>query len=253
MTIAPYGWLTLGSLAMSLVLWRRLARNDPRLFTIYLGALAGALLGAKLVYFFAEGYLHLGEGDFWRQLATGKSILGGLMGGYVAVEGVKWLLGYSAITGDKFALIVPLATSLGRVGCWTSGCCRGIECAPAWFTVADASGHARWPAVPLEVVFNLIALGVILWLRKAKLLPGQHFHLYLIGYGAFRFLHEFLRDEPRVLGAITGYQIAAIAILLLGTARFISRARRASPLADGSLSTIRIIKGRSNYGAAALK
>jgi phosphatidylglycerol:prolipoprotein diacylglycerol transferase len=225
-TLAPYGWLTLISLAVSLTLWRRIAQRDPRLLTIFLAAVVGAFLGAKAVYFLAEGYLHLGAADFWRQLATGKSILGGLLGGYAAVEAVKRLLDYPGITGDRFALIVPIAISLGRIGCWTSGCCQGIQCPPAWYTVTDLSGHARWPAVPVELIFNLLALVLVLWLRKAKRLPGQHFHLYLIGYGAFRFLHEFLRDEPRVLERFTGYQIAALAVLALGVIRFLSRAQR---------------------------
>ncbi|HEV2393302.1 MAG TPA: prolipoprotein diacylglyceryl transferase family protein [Verrucomicrobiae bacterium] len=226
MMLAPYGWLTLGGLAGSLALWRRMARRDPRLLTIYLAALAGALLGAKVVYFLAEGYLHLGAPDMWRQLATGKSILGGLLGGYAAVEAVKRFLGFPGMTGDLFALIVPAGVLVGRIGCWTSGCCQGIACQPAWFTVQDASGQTRWPAVPVEMLFNLLALVIILWLRRTKRLPGQHFHIYLIGYGAFRFLHEFLREEPRVLGPFTGYQIAALAVLTLGAARFISRSHR---------------------------
>ena len=228
MTVAPYGWLMLGGIGVSLALWRRIARHDPRLLTIYLAALAGAFLGAKAVYFFAEGYLHLGAPDQWRQLATGKSILGGLLGGYAAVEAAKRLTRYPGVTGDWFALIVPIGISLGRVGCWISGCCQGIECRPAWFTVRDAAGHARWPAVPLEIGFNLLALAAILCLRRTRKLPGQHFHLYLIAYGAFRFLHEFLRDEPRVLGPLTGYQIAALAVLALGLERFLSRRRDAA-------------------------
>jgi phosphatidylglycerol:prolipoprotein diacylglycerol transferase len=237
MTVAPYGWLTLGGVAVSLTLWRRMARRDPRLVTIYLGALAGALLGAKLVYFFAEGWLHLGASDAWRQLATGKSILGGLLGGYAAVEGVKYLLGYHGVTGDRFAVMVPAAVALGRVGCWTSGCCQGIACQPAWFTVQDASGQTRWPAVQVELLFNLLALAVIVWLRRTKRLPGQHFHVYLIGYGIFRFLHEFLRQEPRVLGPLTGYHIAALAVLALGLVRFISRSRATTGLTGGDASS----------------
>ena len=228
MTLSPYGWLTLGGLAVSLVLWRRLARRDPRLLTIYLAALAGALVGAKAVYFLAEGYLHLGAPDRWQQWATGKSILGGLLGGYAAVEIVKRFLGYTGTTGDWFAPIVPLAIALGRVGCWASGCCRGIACPNAWYTVHDATGQARWPAVPVELLFNLLALAVVLWLRQTKRLPGQHFHLYLIAYGAFRFLHEFLRDEPRIIGPLTGYQIAALAVLLLGVTRYRARSHRLS-------------------------
>lgn len=226
MILAPYGWLTLGAVAVSLALWRRMARRDPRLLTIYLAALAGAFLGAKLVYFFAEGYLHLGAADMWRQLATGKSILGGLLGGYAAVEATKVLLSFPGITGDWFALIVPIGVSLGRLGCWTSGCCQGIACRPAWFTVRDASGQSRWPSVPMELGFNLLALAVFLWLRRKKLLLGQHFHIYLIAYGAFRFLHEFLREEPKVLGPLTGYQLAALAVLILGVVRFIARSEK---------------------------
>jgi len=224
--LGPYGWLTLCSLAVSLALWRRLARRDPRLLTIYLAALAGALLGAKAVYFLAEGYQHLRAPDMRQQLATGKSVLGGLLGGYAAVEIVKRLLGYTGITGDWFAPIVPFGVALGRVGCWAGGCCRGIPCKPNWYAVHDATGQARWPAVPVELLFNLFALAAILWLRRTKRLPGQHFHLYLIAYGVFRFLHEFLRDEPRIVGSLTGYQFASLAVLILGLARYLSRSRR---------------------------
>lgn len=227
MTLQPYGWLTLGAMSLSLALWWRVARRDPRLITIYLGALAGAFLGAKVVYFLAEGWMHLGANDTWRQLATGKSILGGLLGGYAGVEIVKHLLGYSGLTGDRFALIVPAAIAIGRVGCWTSGCCQGIVCHPAWFTTQDASGQARWPSVQVELAFNLVALVAIVWLRRTKQLSGQHFHLYLIGYGLFRFLHEFVRQEPRVLGRLTGYQIAAVALFIFGLVRFIERSRSA--------------------------
>ena len=232
MTLAPYGWLTLLGLGLSFMVWRRVARRDPRLLTIYLGGLAGALVGAKVVYFFAEGYLHWGAPDQWRQLATGKTILGGLLGGYAGVESVKHLLGYHGTTGDWFAWIVPLGVILGRIGCWTSGCCQGVLCTPAWFTLRDFTGAARWPAVPVEILFNLFALGMLAWLRRSGRLPGQHFHLYLIGYGSFRFLHEFLREEPKVLGPLSGYQLAALLVLGLGIERFISRTRHARPILE---------------------
>ena len=179
-----------------------------------------------MVYLCAEGYLHWGAPDFWLQLATGKSILGGLLGGYAAVELAKSLTGYREVTGDWFALVVPVGIILGRVGCWVHGCCQGIECSAAWYTMRDAAGHARWPAVPAEIGFNLVALAGILWLHKTKRLPGQHFHLYLVAYGIFRFLHEFVREEPRVLAPLTGYQVAALVVLGLGVGGFIGRCRR---------------------------
>lgn len=213
----------LGGIVVSLFFWSRVARRDARLPGIYLAALAGAFLGAKAVYFLAEGYLHWGMPDFWLQLATGKSILGGLLGGYATVEIAKRLAGYHGVTGDWFALIVPIGILIGRIGCWIHGCCPGIECDPAWFTMRDAAGHARWPAVPVEMGFNLVALAAIFSLHKAKRLEGQHFHLYLIAYGAFRFFHEFLRDEPRIIPPLSGYQLAALAVLVLGVVGFVRR------------------------------
>ena len=225
-----YGWLMLGGIFVSLIFWSRLARRDSRLVFIYITALAGAFIGAKLVYLGAEGWLHWHEQDRWIQFATGKSILGGLLGGYAGVEIAKRLLGYTSATGDWFAVIAPVGLLLGRLGCVLHGCCLGRECDPAWFTVNDAAGVARWPAALVEGLFNAVMLGVFLWLRWKKILSGQHFHLYLIGYGVFRFGHEFLRATPQILGPFSGYQVAAILVALLGLAGFILRSRRPGPL-----------------------
>ena len=45
-----------------------------------------------------------------------------------------------------------------------------------------------------------------------------------MGYGAFRFAHEFLRSTPRIAGSLSGYQIAALACIALGLWRFVKRA-----------------------------
>lgn len=216
----------LAGIFVSIAFWSRLAKRDSRLVLIYVAALAGAFLGAKIVYLGAEGWLHWHDANRWIELATGKSITGALIGGYVAVEVGKRLLGYSGVTGDWFAIIVPVAIMLGRVGCVLHGCCLGRVCRASWFTMNDAAGVARWPAAEVELLFNAFALVAILLLRWRRILPGQHFHLYLIAYGLFRFAHEFLRDTPRIVGLISGYQIAALGIAVLGTAGFVRRWQR---------------------------
>jgi phosphatidylglycerol:prolipoprotein diacylglycerol transferase len=229
MKVSLYGWLMLAGIVISVLFWSRLARRDRRLVWIYIAALAGAFIGAKIVYLLAEGWLDWGQPDKWQRLATGKSILGGLLGGYAGVEIAKSMLGYAGATGDWFALIAPVGIMLSRVGCWFHGCCQGVACSPAWYTVKDSAGVDRWPSVPMEIAFNLCAMAVFLWLRRARLLLGQHFHLYLIAYGLFRFAHEFVRAEPRVAGPFSGYQFAALAVLALGLIRFASRQRSAQP------------------------
>ncbi len=149
-----------------------------------------------------------------------------MLGGYAGVEIVKHAIGYRSPTGDWFAIIAPVSILIGRVGCVLHGCCPGRPCDESWFTVRDAAGLARWPAAQAELIFNAVALGAALLLRRWKLLPGQHFHLYLAAYGSFRFFHEFLRVSPKILGPISGYQIAALAVALLGIIGFERRRKR---------------------------
>ena len=230
MTASPYSLLMLAGIAVSIALWARLARRDERLPVIYIAALVSAFLGAKIVYLAAEGWMFWDAPERWIIWATGKTILGALLGGYAGVEVAKKLTGYAEATGDWFAVIAPVGIVLGRIGCLLHGCCLGKTCAVARWTLNDAEGVARWPAVPVEIGFNVAAILVFMGLRRRRVLAGQHFHIYLIGYGAFRFAHEFLRATPRIGSGISGYQIAALACVALGMWRFAARARMS---ADG--------------------
>jgi hypothetical protein len=44
--------------------------------------------------------------------------------------------------------------------------------------------------------------------------------LYPAAYSLLRFDHEFLQVNPKILGSISGYQIAALAVTLLGIVGF---------------------------------
>jgi phosphatidylglycerol:prolipoprotein diacylglycerol transferase len=263
---SPYSLLLLVAIAASLFTWTRLARRDHRLVLIYVAALLSAFIGAKLVYVLAEGWLDWPMPDRWLRLATGKSVLGALLGGYAGVELAKHALGHRAATGDLFALVAPLGIAIGRVGCLLHGCCLGERVGsgwPAWWRLCDAQGVARWPAVPLELAFNIAAIVIFLLLRsraprsracesagtslretsgsnseaaagisprsheRGYAMRGQHFHLYLIGYGAFRFAHEWMRATPKIAGVISSYQLAALACGALGVWGFRRRARLA--------------------------
>ncbi len=227
-----YGWLMLAGIAVSAFFWTRLARRDDRLLIVYISALVGAFLGAKIAYLLAEGWRDLGQPDQWMRLATGKSILGALFGGYASVELAKHWVGYRSVTGDWFAMIAPVGIILGRMGCWLHGCCLGHACEPAWFTVRDATGVDRWPAVLVEILFNAAMLAVFLVLRRSGKLSGQHFHVYLIAYGVFRFAHEFLRDTPRIVVGLSGYQLIALVMVGFGVWAYRRRMNSGTPPAE---------------------
>ena len=94
-----YTLLLLAGIAVSLVLWSRMVRRNDRLFTIYIAALTGAFLGAKIVYLAAEGWMFWNDPHRWVFWVTGKTILGALLGGYLAVEIAKKLIGYTTTHG----------------------------------------------------------------------------------------------------------------------------------------------------------
>jgi phosphatidylglycerol:prolipoprotein diacylglycerol transferase len=214
---SPYRLLLLAGIVVSLAIWIRLGRKESRLVSVYFGALLGAFTGAKLVYLAAEGWMFWDSPQRWLIWATGKTILGALLGGYAGVEIAKVFAGYTAPTGDLFALVAPVGIIFGRIGCFLHGCCLGQPvCQKAWWTLEDPQGTPRWPAVPAEIVFNLITLVIFLTIRRSERLRGQLFHVYLVAYGVFRFLHEMVRDTPRMFLGISGYQIAALACIGLG-------------------------------------
>lgn len=232
LTASPYSWLMLAGIAVTLFFWSRLAQRDSRLLIIYVAALTSAFVGAKVVYLAAEGWLYWDSPDRWLIYATGKSILGALLGGYAGVEIAKKLLDYRAPTGDFFAFVVPVGITIGRIGCLLHGCCRGRICAkPAWWTATDLRGLPLWPAVQVEMAFNLAILLVFLFIkwqrtrRGTATLQGQLFHVYLIAYGLFRFAHEFMRATPRVGSGLSGYHWAALAVAALGAVGYLRRAR----------------------------
>lgn len=195
-----YLLMMLAGIVIGAVYWVRVSKTDGRLLMIYFCGLAGAFLGAKLAFLFAEGWLHFHDPNRWLIWLSGKSVMGALPGGWIGVELAKRALGYTAVTGDRFAMLLPVPLMLGRVGCLSAGCCGGR----VW-----ASG--RWPAVPVEIAFQALALAVLILMRRQHRQAGQHFHLYLIAYGLFRFAHEFLRDTPKPFAGLSGYQIIGLA------------------------------------------
>ena len=218
-----YGLLTIAGIVISAIVWRSLphARSIPPL--IFVGGLIGAVLGAKLGYIFCELPFHFGRPDFWWNLFIGRTVLGGLFGGYLGVELAKRFLGHAQPTGDSFAICVPLGLAIGRIGCYLSGCCQGSPCRPAWYSVVDSSGVSRYPSALAEAVFQGMIFLVLLILLRVGALRNQLFHVYLMAYALFRIAHEFIRDTPRVAW-VRPYQFLAAFLFIFAFIRFAQRA-----------------------------
>lgn len=200
--------------------WKRLG--------LALAAFIGGAFGAKLPFVLgaAEGPL-----DPLAWLRDGKTVTTGLIGAYLAVEFAKLALDVRVKTGDTFALPLALALAVGRWGCFFNGCCFGVATDLPW-GVDFGDGVARHPTQAYESLFHLAMAGVLLALLLRGALPRQHLKLYLICYGVYRFVTEYIRPEPPAALGLTFYQWVSV-VLVVGLAAQWCLDRRGGPAACG--------------------
>ena len=83
----------------------------------------GAMLGAKAPFLLEADWDSIGNSTLW--LSDGKTILGGIFGGYLSIEIAKWVMGIHQKTGDSYAIPLAAAIAIGRLACFVAGCCYG--------------------------------------------------------------------------------------------------------------------------------
>jgi len=138
-------------------------------------------------------------------LMGGKTILGGLSGGLLAVEVTKKISGIQVRTGDLFAVPLCLGIAIGRLGCFFTGLgdnTYGTPTALPW-GLDFGDGILRHPVQLYEVIF-VLALGCLLLHRfRRPYVSGDIFKGLMVSYAAFRLLIDFLKPYPRFAGLCT--------------------------------------------------
>ncbi len=175
-------------------------------FVLTNGAIAGSLL------FGSANLILAGHG-----LAIGKSILGALVGGIVAVETYKKFAGIRGSTGASFVPGLAFGIALGRLGCHAAGLgdfTYGVPTAlPLGVDYGD--GVRRHPVALYEsgamLAFALLSL-VMLW-RGASAWWRSGFYYFAGFYGIQRFAWEFLKPYPDVLPGLNLFHLLAGALI----------------------------------------
>ncbi len=216
---------------------------------IGMGAFVGALLMARLPFVIAAGSDFNTAGHTW--FSDGKTIMCGIVGGYLGVEGVKWYLQIAAKTGDTFAFPVAVAVAIGRLACFSAGCCYGTETGLPWgvhFSVVDGDQAIfRHPTQIYEFMFHSVAAFLIYvgfqllyssdtraamksdWFPK--LFKGNLMKAYIIAYMLYRLVSETIRPEPLIEFGLTIYQMFAIILIPVFVALWIRDIRPSNNMA----------------------
>ena len=202
--------------------------------------LVSALVGAKLLLLVVDWqhYQH----DPWSLVRSGGVFYGGLV---AAVATSIWFFYKHKLSVwlmcDILAPSVALGHAIGRLGCFSAGCCYGRPTTMPWgvtFTDTYAKeivgvplGISLHPTQLYESIVEFAIFGILIYLSTRKKFDGQIFWSYVALYSVARFVIEHYRgDLDRGLafgGVVSTSQI--IAAVLLVVAIFALTALRRMP------------------------
>lgn len=241
-----YGPVFLFAFFLAIFLGRKLAyryeieKLDVMGCAIYGGI--GLLIGSKVMYFMTKlptillhfnAFIDYIQRDFIGAVSYafgGLVFYGGLIGAFLGM--LRYCRHFKMqLTPflDLFAPFIPLVHGFGRIGCFLSGCCYGIEYHgflavqfPENELVPELNDVPRFPVQLLEAGLNFIVSGILFYLmKKGKMKSGQLLGIYLLYYTIARYLLELLRGDSirGKVGVLSTSQI--ISILLLPVAVFL--------------------------------
>lgn len=189
---------------------------------IFFNAVIAIALGWGSATIFQATYNYIAHPEQGFQLGKGFTFIGGLIGGVVS-----FLLGYFLFRKkyeNKLLDIISVAPcciliahAFGRVGCFFAGCCYGKP--------TDSFLGVQFPHLPTPVHATqlyeagfLFLLFAILFLLVMKKNFRHNLSVYLIAYGIFRFLIEYLRADSRgeLLPGISPSQFWSILMVVAG-------------------------------------
>jgi phosphatidylglycerol:prolipoprotein diacylglycerol transferase len=216
---------------------RTLDVPEDKLFNLSFYSILAGILGAKLTLVIIDWERYTQHpSELWTTLRSAGVLMGGVIAGalmfvvYARRQGLPLHR-----LGDAIAAPLAFAQGIGRLGCFSAGCCWGeTTSAQSFFAVrfTDPAAYQQ-TGVPLgewrvatqliQMVNDLLLAALLTWLWKRRPQPaGSVFWVYVLLYSLTRGAIEFCRgDEGRGLyfgGAVSTSQVIAVGGVLLGGA-----------------------------------
>jgi phosphatidylglycerol:prolipoprotein diacylglycerol transferase len=180
---------------------------------VLVGAVLGALVGSKILAILEslpDYWQHRSDPSTW---LAGKTIVGGLLGGWAGVEIAKRAAGVGHSTGDAFVFPLMLGMSIGRIGCVLTGLSdhtHGLPTNLPW-AVDFGDGIPRHPTQLYDIVFlSLLTFVLLARLRKPHV-NGRLFGAFLASYLLWRLGVEFIKPTWKPYLGLSAIQLASLA------------------------------------------
>ncbi len=193
-------------------------------FYVFVGVILGGRIGYSLFYNFAHYASH--PLDIFKIWEGGMSFHGGLLGVIIAVAVFAMVKNrrYLEVT-DFLAPLCAIGLGAGRIGNFINQELWGRVTTSPLGMVFPAEGPGAQPRHPsqlYEAVLEGLVLFVIIWIFSAKpRAAGAVSGLFLVCYGAFRFIVEFFREPDAHLSFVafdwvTMGQVLSVPVIVLG-------------------------------------
>ena len=234
-TVRWYGLAyVLGFVCAALVIWRvarrwRVRVDVDSLLTIMFCVIIGVIVGGRLGYvlFYGNGMYLQNPLEILAFNLGGMSLHGGLVGALLAGIVAAKLTGIPYLTlADLGCIGAPLGLLFGRCANFINGELWGAPTDAPWGVVfGGAAGMMpRHPSQLYEAFLEGIVLFAVLYLLSRARPPrsrGTFLGLFLIMYGCFRFIMEFVREPDVQLGYLWGGwltmgQLLSVPLILVG-------------------------------------
>lgn len=197
---------------------------------IFYNSIAAILIGFGSAALFQATYNYLENPSIsYIEHLKGGSItfIGGLIGGAAAFLAVYFII-RKRLDGkllDAISLIpccILVAHAFGRIGCFFVGCCHGIPTDSFWGVQFPHLSEKVYPTQLYEAIFLFIMFAVCSFLLLKKKRFNHNMSLYLVSYGIFRFLIEYIRGDDRgeFVKLFSPSQFWSLGMIALGVALY---------------------------------
>lgn len=222
----------------------KLGMSEDNLLTLMVCAIVGVVLGARIGYvlFYGDGYYLSHPLEILAFNQGGMSFHGGLVGLLIGGAVAARMTRIPFLTlADLGSIAAPIGLFFGRCANFVNGELWGAPTdGPLGVVFGGAAGMMpRHPSQLYEAVLEGIVIFCVLFALSRKRPPrpqGTFLGAFLVLYGIFRFLIEFVREPDVQLGYLWGGwltmgQVLSAPLIVAGIALLIYTARTRHPQA----------------------
>ncbi len=204
----------------------RLDESPERITDLCFYILILAVIGARFIYVITEPKPFLENPlEIFKIWKGGLVFYGGFL--FVFIFSLIYLKKHRMNlwkTTDILAPSLILGQAIGRIGCFSAGCCYGKPTDLPWaITFHDPNslaptGIALHPTQIYTSLNNFLIFAFLWYFRKRKRFNGQVTWLYVFLYGITRAIIELFRGDPRgpvFFGMISVSQAIGIAMAMV--------------------------------------